>query len=289
MSGIIFKSDKSQKTIEQWYLKFLDKVQIPVKSELIATSFGGNHVLFAGDHSKPPMICLHSMLTGSSLLLSEIEALTEKYYLIIPDIPGQSARGLNKHLSYKTDDHAIWLDEILNALNIEKAVFLGISLGGFICRQYASIFADKVEKLILIVPAGIVQGSVPKGLMKLAFPMIKFKINPSEKNLRKLVMNLITTWDEDWAYFMGDAFNDFKPNMKIPPLATDEELSKISAPLLLIAAEFDISFPGQVLIDRVEEQIPDAEFELIKDSRHSPPTTPEFREWLKERIFRFVD
>lgn len=289
MTKAIFKNEESKNRIEQWYLKFLDKVQVSVKSEFVSTSIGESHVLFAGDESNPPLICLHSMLTGSALLLSEIEALTEKYYLILPDIPGQSARGLKMHLSYTNDDHAIWLNDILIALNIEKAVFLGISLGGFICRKYATLYPDKVEKLILIVPAGIVQGSVPKGLMKLAFPLIKYKIRPTEKNLRKLVMNLITTWDEDWAYYMGDAFNDFKPNLKIPPLATDEELNKISAPLLLIAAEFDISFPGQQLIGRVKEQIPDAEFELLKDSRHSPPTKPEFREWLKERIFLFID
>jgi pimeloyl-ACP methyl ester carboxylesterase len=288
MSVSIFKNEESKNRIEQWYLKFLEKVRIPVRSVHVETSYGESNVLLAGDDSKPPMVCLHSMLTGSALLLSEIEALSEKYYLILPDIPGLSARGLNLHLSYTTDDHSIWLDEILITLNIDKAIFLGVSLGGFVCRQFATNNPEKVEKLILIVPAGIVQGSVPKGLVKLAFPMIRYKIIPNEKNLRKLVMNLITTWDEDWAYYMGDAFNDFKPNLKIPPLATDEELNKISAPLLLIAAEFDISFPGQLLIDRVKEQIPDAECELIKDSRHSPPTTPEFRNWLKERIYRFV-
>jgi len=288
MAKSVFKNSESREILEQWYLRFLEKVQIPVRSEYVTTSFGDSHVLLAGDESKPPMVCLHAMLTGSACLLSEIETLSEQFFLILPDIPGQSARAPDMHLPYTTDDHAIWLDEILTSLNVEKAVLLGVSLGGFICRQYTTRYPDKTDKLIMIVPAGIVQGSVPLGLMKLAIPMILYKIIPNEKNLRRLVMNLITVWDDDWANMMGDAFNHFKPNLNIPPLATDEELRNITIPVLVVAAELDISFPGQLLVDRVKELIPNGQTELLMDSRHSPPTTTEFRKWLKERIFRFT-
>ena len=59
-------------------------------------------------------------------------------------------------------------------------------------------------------------------------------------------------------------------------------------PCLVIGAEKDISFPGEKVIDRVKNQVPLVETELISDSRHSPPTTPEFRTWLGDRIVEFT-
>jgi pimeloyl-ACP methyl ester carboxylesterase len=88
--------------------------------------------------------------------------------------------------------------------------------------------------------------------------------------------------------YFGDTFNDFIPNYNIPPLAPDEELKKLILPCLIIGAENDISFPGEKVIKRVTDHIPNVETELIKGSKHCPPTTPEFRTWLGTRIRTFI-
>lgn len=228
------------------------------------------------------------MLTSSAHLISELALLSEEFYLIAPDIPGQSVKGLPLRLSYKGNSHSAWLKEILDGLNLQDVHVLGVSLGGFIARQFASIYPERVLSLTLIVPAGIVQGSLIKGFSRMALPMIMYKLRSNENNLRRLVNNLITTWDEDWANYLGDSFNDFSPDFKIPPLATDEELKKLTMPCLIIGAENDISFPGNEVIMRSKNLIPNVETELIKGSRHSPPTTMEFRSWLKNRVKEFI-
>ncbi len=77
--------------------------------------------------------------------------------------------------------------------------------------------------------------------------------------------------------------------MKIPPLATDEELIKLTMPCLVMAAENDISFPGQPMLERVTNTISNPETELLQGSRHCPPTTPGFRRWLAERMGAFLN
>jgi len=119
-------------------------------------------------------------------------------------------------------------------------------------------------------------------------PMVLYKLSPTEKRLRTLVDPLLTTWDDDWAHYLGDAFNDFALRRDIPPVASDADLNALSMPCLIMAAEHDISFPGGPLIDRVESHIPDVETELIRGSRHSPPTTDAFRTWMANRITAFV-
>jgi pimeloyl-ACP methyl ester carboxylesterase len=122
----------------------------------------------------------------------------------------------------------------------------------------------------------------------MALPMLMYKIHPTEKTLRKLVSHLITTWDEDWAQYLGDTFNDFTTHVKIPPVASDEELKKLSMPCLVIGAEDDISFPGDKVIERAETHMPIVETELIKECKHSPPTTSQFRNWLGKRVKKFI-
>ena len=110
-------------------------------------------------------------------------------------------QGISKRLSYKDDNYVKWFAEIEEGLGIPKIDLLGISLGGFIAHRYASVNPDKVNKLALIVPAGIVQASVLKGIMSMIVPMLKYKFNPTKKNLKELTGHLLSNWDEDWGHF----------------------------------------------------------------------------------------
>jgi pimeloyl-ACP methyl ester carboxylesterase len=260
----------------------------PIESRTVSTPHGPNHVLLGGDPSQPPLVALHAMMTSSAHLLSELGPLLDRFHVIAPDLPGQSVRGLPMHLPYDDHAHADWLRAVLDALDVHEAPLFGVSLGGFVARQFATAHPERVRRLILLVPAGIVQGSVLKGLLKMVVPMLMYKINPTEQRLRTLVDPLLTTWDDDWAHYLGDAFNDFALRRDIPPVASDADLNALSMPCLIMAAEHDISFPGGPLIDRVESHIPDVETELIRGSRHSPPTTDAFRTWMANRITAFV-
>lgn len=289
MSNKIFKNNEARKRIENWYQRFLGRVDGKTNSIEISTSYGTNHVLTVGDSSNPPLVCLHAMMTSSAHLASELGALLDRFYLILPDLPGQSVRGLPVRLPYTDNSHAQWLLEIFDELDLQAVPLLGVSLGGFVARQFASSNPGRITSLILIVPAGMAQGSLVKGFTKMALPMIMYKIRPSEKGLRKLVSHLITTWDEDWARYLGDSFNDFAINLKIPPVASDEDLENLSMPCLVIGAEDDISFPGGKVIERAESHIPKVKTELIKESKHSPPTTSQFRNWLGNRVKTFIN
>jgi pimeloyl-ACP methyl ester carboxylesterase len=55
-----------------------------------------------------------------------------------------------------------------HGLNLQQVHLLGVSLGGFVARQFASAHPGRVKSLVLIVPAGIVQGSLVKGFEKMA-------------------------------------------------------------------------------------------------------------------------
>lgn len=288
MANKYFKSLEAEGRQEEWYQRFLVRANKRVQFYHVDTSWGKSHVLAAGNPVNPPLVCLHAMLTGSAHLLSEIQELADTYYVIAPDIPGHSVRGLPVRLGFEDQSHARWLKEIIDELRLGHFDLFGVSLGGYIALEFAMNWPDTVNHLGLVVPSGIVQASVIGGMMKIAWPLLKYRFNQSDENLKAFTEHLLSNWDEDWSYYLGDSFMDFKFPRKTPPLFNDEQLSSLTMPVLVLGAEDDLSFPGIPLVERVNKLIPQADAEVIHDSRHSPPTTDAFRQWMTDRIHRFL-
>ena len=228
------------------------------------------------------------MLTSSAHLVSELQLLLDHFHIIAPDLPGQSVKGLEVRFSYKDNSFAAWVNEITGELGLKKADLLGVSLGGFAALQFAKTHPEKVKNLILIVPAGIVRGSVWEGIKKMAIPSLLYQFNKSEKRLRQFVDPLLTTWDDDWGHYIGDAFTYFKPDLRIPPLISRKEWNEWKIDTLVFAGEEDISFPGKRMVQRLKSTNQEIKAELMRDCKHSPPTTPEFRKWLALKIINFL-
>ncbi len=284
----IFKSDEARDRLTGWYDRFLRKVAGPVERREVPTSLGPSHVLLAGAPAAPPLVCLHGSLAGSAHLASELGPLLKRFRLIAPDLPGQSARGPLARLSYADDSLPRWVLDVADGLGVDRFNLLGVSLGGFAARLTAAHDPARVETLVLIVPAGVVGGSVWKGLTRMAVPIALYKLIPSERRLKEMMAGFFTTWDDDWAHYMGDAMRDFVLDLRVPPLATDAQLRSLAMPTLVVAGDDDVSFPGDRLVKRVRATVPRVETELVAGCKHGPPTTPEFRAWLADRVTRFV-
>lgn len=288
MNESIFRSPEARRRLESWYDKFLKRTATPTESRFVATTHGASHVLLAGDAARPPLVCLHGSLASSAHIVSELQLLTKRFYIIAPDLPGQSVRGLEKRLPLDDDSTARWLIEILDGLKLSEVNLLGVSWGGFVALQTAAAAPRRIKNLVPIVPAGVVRGSIWIGLTRIGLPMFFYKMFPSEHRLRAFVEPMFSTWDEDWAHYMGDAVRDFVLDLRVPPLIGTDALREFKNPALVIGASDDISFPGGKLVERAKELMPQAEVELIENCRHSPPQTDEFRRWLSDRLTRFL-
>lgn len=282
------KNREARIRLEEWYQKFLHRIRVPVSQFKVKTDFGSTHVLTTGDKSKPVLVCLHAMRTSSAHLMSELGPLAERFYIIAPDLPGQSVKGLDSRMPYQDDSFSRWLLEVIDKLQLDSVNLFGVSFGAFVARKFASYRPDRVRRLVLLVPAGIVSGPVIRGLVQLAIPMIQFKWHPTTSHLQKLVKPLITTWDVEWARYVADSLSDFTLDFRIPPLATDKELNSLPMPCLIMAAENDLSFPGVPLLRRAESLMRNVEVELLRGCRHCPPTTDAFRSWMSFRITMFL-
>ncbi|PQO42045.1 alpha/beta fold hydrolase [Blastopirellula marina] len=289
MKSQLWKTPAGRDRLEQWYDRFQAKVEVPVESFHVPTTWGENHVLVAGPEDGQPLVALHAMRTGASFLLAELGPLLTEYRVYAPDLPGQSIRGLDIRQPLDDASAAQWTAELLDGLSLSSTNLFGISWGGYLARAATTALPDRVNKLALMVPAGIANGSHLTGLMKMAFPMIRYQIRPTEARLRKLLAPIVSTWDEDWGGYIACSLRDLKMDPRIPPLATDAQLQALTMPVLAIVGEEDISFPGRAIHERLRKVLPSAEIELVENCKHCPPTTPEFREWLARRLKTFFN
>jgi 2-hydroxy-6-oxonona-2,4-dienedioate hydrolase len=285
----LFKDDQARATILTWFDRFRGKLPVPTQGRTVATRFGDTHVLVGGPEGAPSVVVLHGALASSAHVLVELAALLERFRVYAVDIVGQSVKSAEAQPSVSNNEYGAWLVDVLDRLALPRTHVVGVSWGGFVAIRLAALAPERIDRLALLVPAGMVKGSAWAGLTKLMIPMMLYRMFPSERRLHAFVSHLLTTLGDDWTPYLRDAFRAYNLRMSVPALARAEELAGLRAPTLVIAAGRDLSFPGEQVLARAAELFPAlAGTELLADAQHSPPTTDAFRRWLGARISGFL-
>lgn len=288
-SSIMFRNPEARARMAAWFDRFREELRVPTRSREVSTRFGATHVLVAGPEHAPPLVCLHGALASSAHLLGELGPLLGRYHVHAVDVIGQSVKSADVRLPIDGPAYAEWLTDVLDALGLARAHLLGVSWGGFAALRMAQVAPARIDRLVLIAPAGLVSGSAWQGLTRLVIPMALYRAFPSEARLARLAAGLFTTQDDLWRSWFGDAVRSYRLDFRPPPLATPASLAGFTRPALVFGADEDVSFPGAKLLARVKELLPRAETELLEGCRHSPPTDDAFRARLCERVSRFLE
>jgi 4,5:9,10-diseco-3-hydroxy-5,9,17-trioxoandrosta-1(10),2-diene-4-oate hydrolase len=119
-----------------------------------------------------PVIMLHGGGPGASGLSNyskNIEALAEKFRVIVPDLAGygQTTKGVDRADPF--GDHANTISGFMAELGIESAHLIGNSLGGATALRMALDQPAKVKSMVLMGPGGVgtTRALPTKGLNKL--------------------------------------------------------------------------------------------------------------------------
>ena len=95
-----------------------------------------------------PIVLLHGYPFNRSMWREQVEALSESYRVITPDLRGHgetSAAPAATTLEEMARDVAALLDE----LRIERALIGGLSMGGYVTFSFYSLFRERTRALIL--------------------------------------------------------------------------------------------------------------------------------------------
>ncbi len=118
----------------------------------------GRPIFFAESGSGTPVVLLHGGGPGASGVSNysrNIEALAQRFRVIVPDLPGygRSTKTLDQSdpFGYLAD----MIRGLLDELGIETAHLVGNSYGGAAALRLALDTPDRVDRLVLMGPGGI--------------------------------------------------------------------------------------------------------------------------------------
>jgi len=102
----------------------------------------------------PPLLFVHGLSGCWENWLEQMPVLARTHRVVAVDLPGFGASPMPPG-EITISGYARLLDELLGELGIGAAAVVGNSMGGFIGAELAIAFPQRVERLVLVSPAGI--------------------------------------------------------------------------------------------------------------------------------------
>jgi pimeloyl-ACP methyl ester carboxylesterase len=120
----------------------------------------GHEVIYRTAGSGPPLVIVHGMVNSSKHWREVALKLAETHTVIVPDLLGHGDSAAVRG-DYSIGAHAAVIRDLLSAIGVESATFVGHSLGGGIAMQFFYQFPSKVERLALVSSGGLGQEVSP--------------------------------------------------------------------------------------------------------------------------------
>lgn len=235
------------------------------------------------------LLFVHGLSSNLEAWKYNIETLSKSYRCIALDLPGFGRSGKNA-AAYNASSFAITMRGLLDHLQLEKVVLVGHSMGGQASIKFAINYPNRVEKLVLIAPAGIETFTEQEGIL------IKNTMNPAiikattNEQIDKNYAANFYIMPKHAAAMITDRKNitkaiDFEQHTiaiskSIAGMIDDpvfEDLSKISSTTLVIFGTKDVLIPNrffhanlstQKVGELAVERIPNATLRMIENAGH---------------------
>lgn len=259
---------------------------MPFSDIYVKTSFGKTHLVEIGNKTGTPLLVFHggNATTAYSLLMCNF--LLNDFHIYAVDTIGHPGKSDEVCLSHKGYDYGKWASEVIDKIGYDSICCLGGSYGGGILAKLMCVAPQKIDKAVLIVPAGI-NNAVPISSMKMLIPLLQYRITKQEKYLVKTALYMALredVLDEDTINILKDSFNNVKIKAAMPTNIEKKRLINYFSPTLIIAGENDCLFPARKVLRRARQIIPNCQTIELKESGHMHilPQTE------KERIVEFL-
>lgn len=269
---------KSAEAKERWIhnIDELAKTSWPEDSDsvYVDTAFGKTFVRICGPESASPLVLLHGAATNSLMWSDCIRAFSEKYTTYAVDTIDDYGLSVNSKLLVSADEYTEWLDELFSGLHLGNNInLMGLSYGGWLSGQYALRHQDRLNKVVLLSPAGIVQPIRIQFYVRSVISMLPFR--NCRMNLLSWVLADLRRQDESFfeetvASQMQLAQECFKSSQlrANPGILSDQELQNLKLPVLFLTGANEKIYSPYKAMERLEKVAPSIEKELFPGAGH---------------------
>ncbi|HWP79348.1 MAG TPA: alpha/beta hydrolase [Candidatus Acidoferrum sp.] len=259
MKSSVFKSEAGRDKIRACYNEVLSR--FPFGQQYVETGLGKTFMLTAGRAENPPVLLLHGSCSNSAFWFPELMALSDRFRVYAVDIIGEAGNSEEYRPDLGTGAFAHWMADVLAALGLKQAAFIGNSLGGWMALKFATAYPESVSKLCLIAPAGLAQ----------IRPQFLQNVGEAQRAGEPAPVNSDTIGEngipQEVLDFMNLIVQNYNPIQELP-LFSDGELRRLQMPVLFIDGEDDVIIDAQRSAQRLTRLVPSAEIRLLPNCGH---------------------
>ena len=121
------------------------------------------HVRDQGNPEGIPVVLIHGAMGSLHMWEGWVRELGDKARLITVDLPGHGLTGSWPRDEYTIEAYTDFIEVLVDALNLDRFVLVGHSMGGAVAWTFAATRPDRVSQLILVDSSGYPRapGDVP--------------------------------------------------------------------------------------------------------------------------------
>ena len=237
-------------------------------------------VSYRVEGSGQPLILLHGMAFSHDVWDRTVRQASKFFTVYAPDLPGFGCSD-KPDVPYGRDFYVEFVKKFLDALNIDKCLIAGMSMGGEIAAAFASRYPARVDRLVLVNAKGF--SPLIKGVR--TFPVLGAPLYNFMFSNRSLLKNYIASMlydkkalneelvDKEWARIRDPAYRaSLIKNSKY--LSTVDEglqnlLKGVKARTLIIWGKDDAILPADDAY-KFRDCIADSKVVFIERCGHAP-------------------
>ena len=284
----IYKSKSGYEAIMALYDSALAQASVPYETSTVETRHGHTHVLIGGPENGQPVFAFHGWNGNAAGIGAEFPFLFDSFRVYMPDIIGHPGRSSANRPKTTGSTFADWAADVLAALNIQQAIMLGISGGGWVTLKFASYYPQKVSRAIVMSSEGL----SPTNTLGMLWGMLPVALFPNRITAAWFLKFMTAPPTQKAVHAQG-----FVETMRIsikhfktqgnPGQLADSELRHIHSPLLVLMGEFERLFKPHMAIEQARSLIPGlVSAEMVPKAGHL--MTADQPDWLKHRVLKFI-
>jgi len=262
----VFRNELGKNKVLTEYDLIIESIGIPFEEKYFDTCLGRTHVIISGQVEKPPIILIHAFYATAASWYQNLKILSENYRVYTVDIIGDPNKSEPIKLIRNLNDFIKWFNDLMHELKIEKADFIGNSVGAFHVVNFALHSPEKVKRMILIGPAATFRqimpfylNTFPGGMTGFSF-LVKYAV--------KWIENRVPFEDKFRKLFYLTLKYGKSANQVFPKVFTNEELGKIKTPTLLIYGDKEVIYDINKSIERAKKYMNNLIVKIVSNANH---------------------
>lgn len=226
-----------------------------------------------GPKAAPAIVLLHSLATHSGLWAAQVPIWASAFRVVTVDLPGHGQSPVLPSVSTLAD-MAQQVLAVLDHLEIDRAAWVGLSLGGMVAQAAAMDHAHRVSALV-IAHAGARTDATVREIWNQR--IAQFEAGDAESLCQSTLQRWFPRSFAERApltmAWMADLIRATHPAGYVSAIRAIQQLDhldrlhEIAAPTLVVAGHADAAVPASVA-SLVADRIPGAQLRLLEETGH---------------------